>query len=118
MRRRTEPSGPERRSRLKELVLGLVLGLVTAVYGAVALLTGHTFLPGLKGGNLTVTGAHGAALGVAYLVGGLFLFCRFFLHPRCRSEQSRGQVYLVENVLLVVLVASLAYVLWQVGAVG
>ncbi|KPK61976.1 MAG: hypothetical protein AMK73_07105 [Planctomycetes bacterium SM23_32] len=118
MRRLTRPEGEPKRSPIKQYVVGLGLGSVGAVYGAIALLTRHTFLPGLKGGNSTVSGAHGAALAAAYLVGGLFLICRFFLHPRCRSERSRAQVYLVENVLLTLLIASLAYVLWQVGAVG
>jgi hypothetical protein len=98
--------------------VGLVLGLATAGYGLIALWTGRTFLPGIKGQTSTVTGSHGAAMAAAYVSGGLYLFLRFFLHKRCRSEWARAQVYLMENALLIVLIAVLAYVLWQVGTVG
>lgn len=101
----------------REYVVGLALGAATAIYGVVALWSRHTFLPGLKGGNSGVSGTHGAGLAAAYIAGGLFLICRLFLHRRCRSESSRGQVYLVQNLLLIVLILSLAYVLWQVGTV-
>ncbi|MHC4480390.1 MAG: hypothetical protein ACYS1C_05395 [Planctomycetota bacterium] len=103
---------------IKQYVLGLALGLAAAVYGMIALWTRHTFLPGLKGGNATVTGLHGAGLAAAYVAGGLYLICCFFLHRRCRSESARGQIYLIENLLLLVLIAALIYVLWQVGTVG
>ena len=105
-------------SWVRQYVIGLGVGAASAVYGLIALWTRHTFLPGLKGGNATVSGAHGAGLAAAYTVGGLYLICRFFLHRRCRSEARRAQLYLVENVLLLVLIASLGYVLWQVGTVG
>jgi len=103
---------------VRQYVIGLGVGCVSAVYGLYALWTRHTFLPGLKGGNATVSGAHGAGLALAYTVGGLYLLCRYFLHRRFRSEARRAQLYLVENVLLLVLIASLGYVLWQVGTVG
>ncbi|NLW50884.1 MAG: hypothetical protein GXY85_08610, partial [Candidatus Brocadiaceae bacterium] len=102
----------------RQYVIGLGVGTVSALYGLIALWWGHTFLPGLKGGTATVTGAHGAGLALGYTAGGLYLFCRFFLHGRLRSEGRRAQIYLVENVLLLVLIASLSYVLWQVGTVG
>jgi hypothetical protein len=114
--------GKARRDRyrgwVRQYVIGLGIGGVSVLYGLIALWTHHTFLPGLKGGNATVSGAHGAGLALAYTVGGLYLLCRFFLHRRFRSEARRAQLYLVENVLLLVLIASLGYVLWQVGTVG
>jgi Mg/Co/Ni transporter MgtE len=117
MRERLHPR-ESRRRWVKEYVVGLGLGAALAVYGLIAFWTKHTFLPGLKGGNLTVSGLHGAGLAAAYVSGGLYLVCRLFVQRRCRSAAAQGQVYLIENVLLVVLIASLAYVLWQVGTVG
>jgi len=118
MKKRADPRADPGASRLRQYVIGLGLGTACAVYGLVALWMQRTFLPGLKGGNATVSGAHGAGLAIAYTVGGLYLVCRFFLHRRCRSEARRAQLYLVENVLLIVLIAALGYVLWQVGTVG
>jgi len=103
---------------VRQYIIGLGVGGVSCVYGLIALWTRHTFLPGLKGGNATVSGAHGAGLAIAYTTGGLYLLCRFFLHRRFRSAALRAQLYLIENVLLLVLIASLGYVLWQVGTVG
>lgn len=103
---------------LKEYGLGLGLGPACIVYGLVALWLRHTFLPGLKGGNHTVTGIGGAVLAGAFLAGGLYLVSRFFLHLRCRSAARRAQLYAVEVVLLGALIASLVYVLWRVGTVG
>jgi hypothetical protein len=99
-------------------VVGLGLGTACALYGLLALWTHHTFLPGLKGGASTVSGAHGAAAAAAYLAGGLFLICRFYVQVRCRSFAARRRVYRVQNLLLVALIAALVYVLWQVGTLG
>jgi hypothetical protein len=111
------PRGP-RPSRFKEYVLGLVVGPLCAIYGLVALWMQQTFLPGLKGDGHTISGTRGAALATAYLTGGLYLLARLFIHHRCRSESARAQLYLAENVLLVLLIAALAYVLWHVGNVA
>jgi hypothetical protein len=107
-----------RPDRFKEYGLGLGLGGACALYGLVALWLGHTYLPGLKGGNHTVAGKDGAVLAAAFIAGGLYLIARLFVHRRCHSEGRRAQVYLVEVVLLGGLIASLVYVLWQVGTVG
>ncbi|MHC4592023.1 MAG: hypothetical protein ACYS8L_04920 [Planctomycetota bacterium] len=107
-----------KRSWLKEYVIGLGLGGASAIYGVVAFWVRHAYLPGIKGGNNGVTGLHGAAAAAGYLAGGLYLVCRHFLHRRCRSASRRGQMCLIENVLLMVLIAAVVYVLWQVGTVG
>jgi len=118
MRRRTQPKHESRPNWVKQYVLGLGFGVASVVYGLVALWTKHAFLPGLKGGSSTASGAHGAALAAAYVAGGLFVVCRFFLHTRLRSRWAHRHLYLAENVLLLMLIAALLYVLWQVGTVG
>jgi hypothetical protein len=116
--KRPEPEPLPRPSRFKEYFLGLAVGSAAAVYGIVALWMRETFLPGLKGDGHTVSGGRGAALAGAYILGGLYLLARLFLHHRCRSDSLRAQLYLAETVLLVLLIAALAYVLWQVGNVA
>jgi hypothetical protein len=112
-----QPRGP-RPSPFKEYVLGLVVGPVCALYGLVALWTRATFLPGLKGGDgHFVTGGQGAALAAAYVAGGLYLLARFFIHHRCRTEPMKARLYTAENLLLVALIAAMAFVLWSVGHV-
>jgi hypothetical protein len=118
MLRRAQAKGEQKTSWFTERVIGLGLGSAITLYGLFALWTRRTFLPGIKGGSPTVTGAHGAALAAAYFAGGMFLIFRFYIHERCRSARRRGQVYLIENALLVMLIVALIYVLWQVGTVG
>ncbi|MFO8006754.1 MAG: hypothetical protein R6V05_03370 [Candidatus Brocadiia bacterium] len=103
---------------LRDYGIGLVAGLAAAGYGAYALMSGRTYLPGLKGGTATVHGSHGVGAALLYLAGGLFLVVRFFLHERCRSESTRSQLYLLEVLLLVVFVAAAFYVLLNVGSAG
>jgi len=102
----------------KHYVLGLALGSGCAIYGAIGLMMRHAWIPGLRGGNSSVTGAHGMAVAAAYLAGGLFLLCRHWLHPRSRTAAGRGQLCLAENALLLVLIGSLIYVLLRVGTAG
>jgi len=106
------------RRKLKEYGLGLGVGGVSAVYGVYALMSQHAWLPGLRGGNSAVTGAHGVAVAVAYLAGGLYLLCRHFLDPRAKTDLGRGEAYLAETALLVVLIGCLVYVLLRVGTAG
>jgi len=107
------------RSRwVRQYVVGLAFGAAAAAYGVYALASGHAFLPGLKARNSMLHGAHGRAMAIAYLAGGLFLVCRFFFEARCRTAFARGQVYIVQNVLLVAFVAAVVYVLLSVSAVG
>ncbi len=42
-------------------------------------MVGQSYLPGVRGGTTTVGGTHGRGVALAYLVGGVFLFLRFFL---------------------------------------
>lgn len=118
MKEPVDQSGKPRLRWLRQYVIALALGVPIAIYGAIALLTRNTFLPGLRGGNSTLTGPHGVAMAVVYLVGGLFLVCRFFVDPRCRSKHARSEVYLVENILLAVLIGAAVYVLLRVGTAG
>ncbi len=103
---------------VRQYLIGLVLGAVCAMYGVIAMLTRNTFMPGLRGGDHTLKGAHGIALALVYLLGGLFLVCRFFVEPRCRSRFARGQIYLAQNALLILLIAAAVYVLLKVGTAG
>lgn len=99
-----------------QYVAGLSLGAICTLYGAYALLSGAAYLPGLQGAAGAVTGAHGRGVAVIYLVGGIYLICRLFLEPRVRRESYRLQLYFLQNVLLLALVAALVYVLLKVGA--
>jgi hypothetical protein len=101
-----------------QYVVGFALGLSSALYGIYALCSGSTYLPGLRGGTATVQGSHGVGAAVVYLAGGAFLICRFFIHPRCRSESARSQIYLLENLLLIAFIAAAFYVLLNVGTAG
>jgi len=103
---------------LKEYGLGLVVAAAGVFYGAYSLMVGHSYLPGVRGGTSQVSGMHGRGVGLAYLVGGLFLFFRLFLEKRCRREFTRDQVYFLQNLLLIVLIAVLVYVLLNVGTAG
>ncbi len=103
---------------LRDYGIGLVVGLAAAGYGAYALMSRRTYLPGLKGGTATVHGSHGVGAALLYVAGGLFLVVRFFLHERCRSEPTRSQLYLLEVLLLVAFVAAAFYVLLNVGTAG
>ncbi|MCD6415665.1 MAG: hypothetical protein J7M08_03080 [Planctomycetes bacterium] len=98
--------------------IGLILGLLSAAYGLYALLDGSAYLPGLRGGTATVHGKHGVGAAVIYLTGGLFLLCRFFIHQRLRSEGDRKLIYVLENALLLALIAAVFYVLLNVGTAG
>ncbi len=118
MRSRDEQERNSRASWFRQYVIGLGLGLVSAVYGIIALLTRNSFLPGLKGGSHTVKGPHGVAVAIVYLAGGLFLIFRFFVDPRCHARHSRAEVYLAENLLLILLIAAAVYVLLSVGTAG
>lgn len=99
-------------------VVGIGLALLSAGYGAYALMAGRSYLPGLRGGTTAVTGAHGRGVAMVYLFGGMYLLCRLFLEKHVHSESSRTQFYLFENALLLVLVGSLVYVLLNVGTAG
>jgi hypothetical protein len=103
---------------IKEYVIGLGVAICSALYGAYALMVGQSYLPGVRGGTTTVGGTHGRGVALAYLVGGVFLFLRFFLEKRCHREFTRNQIYLVENMLLIVLIGTLIYVLLNVGTAG
>ncbi len=103
---------------VKEYIVGLGLGTGAALYGIYSLFAGSTYMPGLRGGTTSVHGSHGVGAAIMYLAGGLFLVMRFFVHRRCRLEATRSQVYLLENVLLVVFVGSAFYVLLNVGTAG
>ena len=116
--KRPEQEPLPRPSRFKEYFLGLFVGSAATVYGIVALWMRETLLPGLKGDGHTISGGRGAALAGAYFLGGLYLLARFFLHHRCRSDTLRAQLYLAENILLALLIAALAFVLWRVGNVA
>jgi hypothetical protein len=118
MRRRNEQKRESGTNWLRQYVVGLGLGLVSAVYGLIALVMRNSFLPGLKGGSHTVKGPHAVAVAIVYLAGGLFLVFRFFLDPRCRARHTRAEVYLAENVLLILLIAAAVYVLLSVGTAG
>ena len=107
-----------RAGRFKEYFVGFGLGVLGVLYGAYALMAGATFLPGVRGGHATVTGAHGHGVAIAYILGGLFLFCRLFVEKHTRSDSSRAQLYFLENVLLMALIAVLVYVLLNVGTAG
>ncbi|MFO7956995.1 MAG: hypothetical protein R6X33_07820 [Candidatus Brocadiia bacterium] len=109
------PEKPDGRAAWKEYGLGLILALSLALYGVYALMSGSTYLPGLRGGTATVHGSHGVGAAVMYLGGGLYLLVRFFAHPRARSESTRSQLYLLEVLLLIVFITSAFYVLWNVG---
>ncbi len=118
MKRGAEPKPTPKRTWFKEYFIGLGVGGASALYGLFALWTQHSFLPGLKGGSPMLTGWHTAAIAGIYISGGLYLLLRFYVHVRLRKPAGRRRAYLAENFLLIVLIASLAYVLWQVGTVG
>ena len=105
------------RQVLRQYVLGLGVGTLAAVYGVVALLMGSTFLPGLRAQGHLITGRSGAALGAAYLLGGVYLLLRMFVEPRVRSDSSRGHLYVVQIPVLAGFIVALVYVLMHVGAV-
>jgi len=109
------PGTEDSRTPWKEYGIGLALGLSLALYGIYALMSGSTYLPGLRGGTATVHGSHGVGAAVMYLGGGIYLLVRFFVHTRVRSESTRSQLYLLEVLLLIVFIASAFYVLWNVG---
>jgi len=115
---RESPENAKHRSRLKEYVLGVAVGILGGVYGVYALMSGSTYIPGLQGGTATARGSHGVGAALVYLTGGVFLLFRFFVHPRCRSESARSQVYLLENLLLIAFIGSALYVLLRVGTAG
>jgi len=103
---------------LKEYVLGLGAGTLCMAHGLYGVVTRSAFLPGLKEGRFLLQGTSGLDLAVGYLTGGLYLLVRFFVHPRCRTESRRSQVYMVECGLLVGFMAALVYVLLKVGSAG
>ncbi len=103
--------------RFRHYVAGLGLGIAIAGYGLLALVTRPAFLPGLIGGNSTVSGPRGTGLAFAYISGGLYLVLRLFAQPRVKSEVATGLLHHMQSAVLMVLIASLLYVLWQVGAV-
>ncbi len=105
-------------SFFRQYVAGVGLAVFGVFYGAYALLVGESYLPGLRGGTSAVTGTHGRGVAIAYLAGGLFLFSRFFAEQRVHREGNRAQLYFVQIVLLLVLIAALIYVLLNVGTAG
>jgi len=115
----TEPeAGGGLRTWLRRYVLGFGLGAASALYGVFALMAGRAYLPSLRRGNSVVKGHHALAVAAAYLCGGLYLLLRFFLHERCRTRWARAQVYALEVLLLVLLIAALLFVLLYLRQVG
>jgi len=100
----------------KRYVLGLAIGSAAALYGAVALLLGKTFLPGLPGSQHAVTGPSGYALAGGYLLGGSYLLVRFCLERALSWRGARPPLYALQNILIAGFVACLIYVLLHVGA--
>jgi hypothetical protein len=113
-----QPRPPSAWSKTKQYGFGIGLAAVLTLYGLYALIVGHAYLPGVRGGTATVGGLHGRGVAAAYLVGGLFLFFRFFLEKHVRRQFNRDQVYFIQNLLLIILIASLVYVLLNVGTAG
>ncbi|MFW6457456.1 MAG: hypothetical protein ACOC0A_04100 [Planctomycetota bacterium] len=101
----------------KEYGIGIGLGGLLTIYGAVALLTGQAFLPSLQGDGLTVGGKSGLALAGAYLFGGVYLFLRLHLEGAVESQLHRSIVYALQCLLLAALIILLVYVLLHVGEV-
>jgi hypothetical protein len=118
MDEKAEQRSSPRSDWVKQYVIGLVLGSLSALYGLYALVTRHAFLPNLVPGHSTLVGNSAMPLAAGYLSGGLYLVLRFFVHRRCRSEPARAQVYLAENALLMAFIAALVYLLLKVGSVG
>jgi len=100
---------------IKQNVIGLGFGLIFSLYGVVAILTDKAFLPALQGEEHILTNTNGFALGGAYLTGGIFLLLRFYLEKKVHAQPSRANLYLVQNLVLIALIAALAYVLLHVG---
>jgi hypothetical protein len=100
----------------RRYVIGLGLGSAIAAYGAAALLTGRTFLPGYQVHSLLVHGRTGAALAAGYVSGGLYLVLRLFVEPRMTSRDRLRPLGMAQNGLLVVFIAALVYVLLHVTA--
>jgi len=100
---------------IKQHVIGLGLGVIFSVYGVIAVLTDRAFLPALQGEEHILTNTNGFALGGAYLAGGVFLLLRFYMEKKVHAQPSRANLYLVQNLVLIVLIAALAYVLLHVG---
>ncbi len=102
----------------KKYIIGWGLGPMAAVYGLISLLVGRAFLPGLHGDNITLGGRGGAVLSLAYISGGVFLFLRLVIDKRQKSNAWQNiLLYMVQNILLIVFIASLIYVLLRVDTV-
>lgn len=117
-RREAKPAGALRRLRdwVFHRVLGMVIGPALGLYGLAALLRGRAWLPGQVGGGL-VQGRPGLMLGLSYLSCGTFLFLRLFLERRTEDGKTSRRLLQAENVMLIVLIATLVYVLLNVGEV-
>lgn len=99
----------------KRYVIGLGAGIVCSVYGLIALLLGEAFLPALQGEDHILANQNGLALAGAYLAGGLFLLLRFYADKKVHAQPARANLYLLQNLVLIALIAALAYVLLHVG---
>ncbi len=118
MESRAEAASEGGRTPWKDYILGLAAGVPLALYGLYALMSGSTYLPGLRGGTGTIPGSHGVGAAIMYVGGGLYLLVRFFVHPRVKTEATASQIYLLEIVLLTTFIVSAFYVLWNVGTVA
>jgi hypothetical protein len=107
-----------RKSWLKQYVVGLGLGGLSALYGVVALLTGRTYMPGFTARDAVLRGAPADAMALAFLCGGGYLFLRFFLERRLHKSASRAQIYMVQVALLMAFIGSLLFVLFKGSEVG
>lgn len=99
------------RGWFRQYVLGLGIGVLSSLYGLLALVLGRTVMPGFGAGNHVMTGWNGAAMAGAYLTGGLYLVLRWFLEKRLQSPKARGELHAVQVMLLVGFIATLVYVL-------
>ncbi len=102
---------------VKEYILGWTLGVAATVYGLIAMLTGRAFIPGLHGGDLTLGGRGGTALALAYMSGGVFLLLRLVLEKKTKSRSAQTALYMAQNMLLLVFIASLVYILVRIDPV-
>ena len=109
--------GLSRTEWFKRYVLGLGIGTAAMLYGVVAMVMGRTFLPGLKANGHTVKNLSGLALAAGYVLGGLYLLLRLYVEKRTGSVKGQWRLYWLENVILAGFIATLVYVLLNVGAV-
>jgi hypothetical protein len=102
----------------KTWLLGYGLGPVAALYGVIAALMGKAFLPGYyHAQGLMLEGKSGLVLACTYFLGGVYLIARYALEGRVKSLPAQNALYGLQNLLLVGFIASLIYVLVNVGTV-